>query len=58
MTKFFFPHVEWNRHDADLATLRQDTLSKTEKDLFNAELELERAQANRDMYAKRLERLL
>lgn len=56
MKKHFFPRVEWTDHTA-LPELASATLQETEIQLFRAELELERAQANRDMYAKRLERL-
>jgi len=57
MKKFFFPHLVWDHDDTPLDTLHERTVRKTEIDLFNAELELERALANRDMFAKRLERL-
>ncbi len=40
-----------------LKYILEATREKTERDLFNAELELELAKATRDMYAERLERL-
>lgn len=53
----FFPQVSWELTQKPLTEVKAETLNKTELDLYLAELELERAVANRDMYAKRLERL-